>query len=140
MGKWIWAAVRWEMEKRRLNGRRCSWPLSAEFVKDCTTRKRKMNNIDEIIFLNGIRPFLLCALVYKHTTRKVSYTRVGPKISFENTHMRLRGFCFLLSQEQFRFNCPATPLHFHTVHLILLLPTTFPRSLFNCTATHYPYA
>ena len=37
--KWIWAAVRWEMEKRRLNGRRCSWPLSAEFVKDCTTKK-----------------------------------------------------------------------------------------------------
>ena len=47
--KWVWAAVRWEMEKRRLNGRRCSWPLSAEFVKDW---KRKMNNIDEIIFLN----------------------------------------------------------------------------------------
>jgi len=68
--KWIWAAVRWEMEKRRLNERRCSWPVSAEFVKDCATRKRKMNNVDEIIFLNGIRPFLLRALVYKHTIRR----------------------------------------------------------------------
>jgi len=96
--------------------------MFTKFVKDCTTRKRKMkNNIDEIIFLNGIRSFLLCALVYKHTTRKVYYTRVRPKISFENTHMRLRGFCFLLLQEQFRFNCTATPLHFHTVHLVVLL-------------------
>lgn len=66
--------------------------LSAEFVKDCTTRKRKMNNIDEIISINGIRPFLLRALVYKHTIRKVWCTRVGPKVRFEYRHMRVRGF------------------------------------------------
>jgi hypothetical protein len=53
------------MEKRRLNGGRCSWPPSADFVKDCKTRKRKKNNIDELIFINGIRPFLLCALIYE---------------------------------------------------------------------------
>ena len=67
--------------------------LIAEFVKDCTTRKRKMtNNIDEIIFINGTQPFLLRALVYKHTIRKVWCTRFGPKIRFENTHIPVRGF------------------------------------------------
>jgi len=89
--KWNWAAVRWEMEKRGLNGRRCSWPLSVEFVKDCATRKRKKtNNIDEI-FLNGIGHFY-CMRSYISTQPRRYATRESVLKCFENTHMRLRGF------------------------------------------------
>jgi hypothetical protein len=87
--------------------------LSAEFVQDCKTRKRKMtNNIDEIIFLNGIQQFLLCALAYRHTPRNVYSTRVDPKISFENTYAATRLFAFCCKK---------------SLDLIVLLP-------------HYPFA